>query len=57
MYWSLADLMTCRNWFERAGLMIEAEGSEPRNGNPGYAVLIARSAAIDEPAASRSSAR
>ena len=28
--------------------MIEAEGSEPCNGNPGYAVLIAQSPLIDE---------
>jgi len=48
MYWSHADVMTYRNWFERAGLMIEAEGSEPCNGNPGYAVLIAQSPLIDE---------
>ena len=48
MYWSHADVMTYRIWFERAGLMIEAEGSEPRNGNPGYAVLIARTPPIDE---------
>jgi len=48
MYWSHADVMTYRDWFERAGLMIEAEGSEPRNGNPGYAVLIARTPLIDE---------
>ena len=25
MYWSHADVMTCRDWFERAGLMIEAD--------------------------------
>lgn len=42
MYWSHADVRTYRNWFEQAGFVIEAEGSEPRNGNPGYAVLIGR---------------
>ena len=42
MYWSHADLATYRNWFRLAGLAIEEEGSEPRNGNPGYAVLIGR---------------
>ena len=42
MYWSQADLASYREWFERAGLTIEQEGSQPKNGNPGYAVLIAR---------------
>jgi SAM-dependent methyltransferase len=42
MYWSHADVATYRDCFERAGFVIEAEGSEPRNGNPGYAVLIGR---------------
>jgi SAM-dependent methyltransferase len=42
MYWSHADVRTYRQWFEQAGFVIEAEGSEPRNGNPGYAVLIGR---------------
>jgi SAM-dependent methyltransferase len=42
MYWSHADVATYRDWFERAGFVIEAEGSEPRRGNPGYSVLIAR---------------
>ena len=42
MYWSHADVKTYRDWFERAGFAIEAEGSEPRNGNPGYSVLIGR---------------
>ena len=40
MYWSHADVATYRDWFERAGFVIEAEGSEPRMGNPGYSVLI-----------------
>ena len=42
MYYSQADVGTYRRWFAEAGLTIEAEGSEPRDGNPGYAVLIAR---------------
>ena len=42
MYYSQADVGTYRRWFAAAGLTIEAEGSEPRDGNPGYAVLIAR---------------
>jgi SAM-dependent methyltransferase len=42
MYYSQADVGTYRRWFAGAGLTIEAEGSEPRDGNPGYAVLIAR---------------
>ena len=42
MYWSHADVRTYREWFGQAGFVIEAEGSEPRNGNPGYAVIIGR---------------
>jgi len=42
MYYSQADVATYRRWFAQAGLAIEAEGSEPKDGNPGYAVLIAR---------------
>ena len=42
MYWSHADVATYRTWFGDAGLVIEREGVEPRNGNPGYAMLIAR---------------
>jgi SAM-dependent methyltransferase len=42
MYWSHADVRTYRDWFEQAGFVIEAEGSEPRNGDPGYAVIIGR---------------
>jgi SAM-dependent methyltransferase len=42
MYWSHADVGTYRRWFEQAGFTIETEGSEPRNGNPGYSVLIGR---------------
>jgi SAM-dependent methyltransferase len=46
MYWSHADVKTYRSWFEQAGFVIEAEGSEPRNGNPGYAVIIGRRAEL-----------
>jgi SAM-dependent methyltransferase len=42
MFYSQADVGTYRRWFAAAGLAIEAEGSEPRDGNPGYSVLIAR---------------
>jgi SAM-dependent methyltransferase len=42
MYYSQADAATYRRWFEQAGFTIETEGSEPRDGRPGYAVLIAR---------------
>ena len=42
MYYSQSDVATYRGWFEQAGLAIETEGSEPREGSPGYAVLIAR---------------
>jgi SAM-dependent methyltransferase len=42
MFWSHADLATYRRWFEAAGFAIDEEGSEPRRGNPGYAVLIGR---------------
>lgn len=45
MYWSHADVTTYRGWFSRAGFVIEEEGSEPRKGNPGYAVLIGRTGA------------
>ena len=44
MYWSHADVRTYRAWLERAGFVIEREGVEPRNGNPGFAMLIARTA-------------
>jgi len=42
MYWSHADVKTYRDWFEQAGFVIEEEGSEPRDGSPGYSVLIGR---------------
>lgn len=44
MYWSHAGVETYRAWFEQSGLVIEREGVEPRNGNPGFAMLIARKA-------------
>jgi SAM-dependent methyltransferase len=44
MYYSHADVATYRRWFGEAGFTIEREGSEPRDGQPGYSVLIARTA-------------
>jgi SAM-dependent methyltransferase len=45
MYWSHADAATYRAWLEAAGFEILEEGSEPRDGNPGYAVFLARTRA------------
>jgi len=42
MYYSQASVGDYRAWFAAAGLAIVEEGREPRRGNPGYAVLIAR---------------
>ena len=42
MYYSQASVEDYRAWFRAAGLVIVEEGREPRQGNPGYAVLIAR---------------
>ena len=42
MYYSHASVATYRAWLGAAGFTIETEGSEPREGNPGYSVLIAR---------------
>jgi hypothetical protein len=42
MYYSQASVQDYRAWFGAAGLQIVEEGREPRQGNPGYAVLIAR---------------
>lgn len=42
MYWSHADADTYREWLERSGFEIVEAGSEPRDGNPGYAVFLAR---------------
>src|SRR5262245_7920684 len=44
MYWSHADLATARGWLAHAGLEIVEEGTEPRNGAPGFAVVVARRA-------------
>jgi SAM-dependent methyltransferase len=42
MYYSQASVHDYRAWFAAAGLEIVEEGREPREGNPGYAVLLAR---------------
>jgi len=42
MFWNHADVQAYRAWFATAGFTIETEGSEPRDGNPGYAVLLGR---------------
>ena len=42
MYYSQASVGDYRAWFAAAGLSIVEEGREPRHGNPGYAVLLAR---------------
>jgi SAM-dependent methyltransferase len=42
MYYSQASVHDYRSWFAVAGLEIVEEGREPREGNPGYAVLLAR---------------
>ncbi len=42
MYYSQASVHQYREWFAAAGLEIVEEGREPREGNPGYAVLLAR---------------
>ena len=42
MYYSQASVHDYRAWFAGAGLEIVEEGREPRDGNPGYAVLLAR---------------
>jgi SAM-dependent methyltransferase len=42
MYYSQASVHDYRAWFAAAGLTMVEEGREPRDGNPGYAVLIAR---------------
>jgi SAM-dependent methyltransferase len=42
MYYSQASVHDYRAWFAGAGLDIVEEGREPRDGNPGYAVLLAR---------------
>lgn len=42
MYWSHANVWDYRKWLEQAGLAIVEEGTQPEQGNPGFAVLIAR---------------
>jgi SAM-dependent methyltransferase len=42
MFYSLADETHYRTWFAAAGLAIAEEGVQPRRGNPGFAVMIAR---------------
>ena len=42
MYYSQADVARYREWIAAAGLTLVEEGREPKHGNPGYAVLIAR---------------
>jgi SAM-dependent methyltransferase len=42
MYYSQASVHEYRAWLADAGLRIVEEGREPKQGDPGYAVLIAR---------------
>jgi SAM-dependent methyltransferase len=42
MFWSYGDLAQYRAWFAAAGLAIEEEGMQPRDGDPGFAMLLAR---------------
>jgi hypothetical protein len=42
MYYSQAGIAQYREWIAAAGLALVEEGREPKHGNPGYAVLIAR---------------
>lgn len=44
MYWSQADIHTYRRWLAEAGFTIVEEGRQPKEGVPGYAVVIARRA-------------
>jgi SAM-dependent methyltransferase len=44
MYYSQTDVATYRAWLTDAGLEIVEAGREPRQGNPGYAMFIARRA-------------
>ena len=45
MYWSHADLTSSRRWLADAGFEIVEEGTQPEQGTPGFAVLLARRAA------------
>lgn len=40
--WEVASITDYRAWCAAAGLAIEEIGAEPKQGNPGFAVLIAR---------------
>lgn len=42
MYYSHADAATYKRWIADAGFALVESGTEPRQGNPGYAVLIAQ---------------
>jgi SAM-dependent methyltransferase len=42
MYYSQASVHEYRAWLRGAGLRLVEEGREPKQGDPGYAVLIAR---------------
>lgn len=42
MYYSHADVATYRRWIAEAGFTLAESGIEPRDGKPGYAVLIAQ---------------
>lgn len=42
MYYSHATITRYREWFAAAGLEIVEQGREPKEGNPGYAMLIAK---------------
>jgi SAM-dependent methyltransferase len=42
MFWSHGDVAQYRAWFAAAGLAIAEEGVQPRGGDPGFAMLLAR---------------
>lgn len=44
MFWSYAAVEDYRAWFAAAGLVIEEEGVQPKDGDPGFAMLLARRA-------------
>ena len=50
MYYSQADVSRYRTWLSEAGLSIIEEGREPKNGAPGYSLLIARRALLPDKA-------
>ncbi len=47
MFYSHATITRYREWFAAAGLEIVEQGREPKDGNPGYAMLIARKGAVE----------